>query len=65
MYRVDWLQFTAAIVALVAYGITIWACFAFYLPWPVTTPAMLVALAAGCVWSWRRDLHEREGASHE
>lgn len=59
MYRVDWIQLAAAIVALVAYGITIGACFAYRVPWPITTPSMLVTFGAGCVWSWRRDLHER------
>ena len=55
----DWVQFTAALVALVAYGTTIWACFAFYLPWPVTTPGMIVAFLASGIWSHRRDVHER------
>lgn len=61
MYRVDWLQFVAAIVALTAYGVVIWACFALYLPWPVSTPGMIVAFLASGVWSHRRDLHERGG----
>lgn len=61
MYRVDWVQFLAAVVALVAYGITLGACFAYRVPWPITTPAMLTTFAAGCVWSWRRDIHERAG----
>ena len=67
-YRIDWLQFAAALTALVAYGVVIWSCFALYLPWPVSTPGMIVAfLASGMivaflasgVWSHRRDVHER------
>lgn len=61
MYRIDWIQFLAAIVALVAYGVTIGACFAYRVPWPVTTPALLVTFGAAGVWSWRRDMHERGG----
>lgn len=64
-YRIDWIQFLAAIVALISYAATIVACFAFYVPWPVSTPAMVLAFLASGVWSHRRDLHEREGASHE
>lgn len=64
-YRIDWLQFLAALTALVAYGVVIWSCFALYLPWPVSTPAMVLAFVASGVWSHRRDLHEREGACHE
>lgn len=58
-YTVDWVQFTAALVALVAYGTTIWACFAFYIPWPVTVPLMALTITAFSVWSHRRDVHER------
>lgn len=65
MYRVDWIQFLAAIVALVAYGFTIWACVAYRVPWPVTTPAMLTTFGAACVWSHRRDLHERTGGGDQ
>ena len=38
-YRIDWVQFFAALVALASYGATIAAMFAFYIPWPVTVPA--------------------------
>lgn len=65
MYRVDWPQFAAAIVALISYAATIVACFAFYIPWPITVPLMVVTITASGVWSHRRDLHEREGASRE
>jgi hypothetical protein len=65
MYRVDWIQFLAAIVALISYAATIVACFAFYVPWPITVPLMAVTMIASAVWSHRRDLHEREGAPHE
>ena len=59
--RVDWIQLAAAIVALVAYGVTIIACFAYRVPWPITTPALLTTFGAGCVWSWRREANERTG----
>lgn len=64
-YRIDWTQFLAALVALACYGATIAAMFAFYIPWPVTVPLMTVTVAAAGVWLHRRDLNEREGASHE
>lgn len=64
-YRIDWIQFLAALVALASYGATIVAMFAFYIPWPVTVPLMTVTFIAACVWLHRRDLHEREGAFHE
>lgn len=61
MYRVDWIQFLAAILSLIAYGIVIGACFAYRVPWPITTPALLTTFGAGCVWSWRRETHESGG----
>ena len=61
MYRVDWLQFTAAILALTSYAATIVAMFAFYIPWPVTVPLMTVTFIAAGVWLHRRDVHERGG----
>ena len=64
-YRIDWLQFAAALTALTAYGVVIWSCFAMYLPWPVSTPGMIVAFVASGVWSHRRSLNEAERAAHE
>lgn len=58
-YRIDWTQFLAALVALASYGATIAAMFAFYIPWPVTAPLMMLTLTAAGVWSHRRDVHER------
>lgn len=60
-YRIDWIQFLAAILALISYAATIVACFAFYVPWPITVPLMFVTMVASAVWSHRRDLHERGG----
>ncbi len=62
-YRIDWIQFLAAILALTSYAATIVACFAFYIPWPVTLPLMTLTLTAAGVWSHRRDLHETEGGA--
>lgn len=64
-YRIDWVQFFAALVALACYGATIAAMFAFYIPWPVTVPLMTVTVAAAGVWLHRRDIHEKGGNSHE
>ena len=60
IYRIDWTQFIAALVALASYAATIAACFMFYVPWPVTVPLMTLTLTAAGVWSYRRDLHEVE-----
>lgn len=61
MYRVDWIQFLAAIVALISYAATIGACFMFYVPWPITVPLMAVTFIASGIWSHRRDVNERSG----
>ena len=61
-YRIDWIQFLAAILALTSYSATIVACFAFYVPWPITVPLMVVTMSASAVWSSRRDRHETQGA---
>ena len=63
-YRIDWLQFFAALVALASYGATIAAMFAFYIPWTVTVPLMTVTFIASGIWSHRRDVNEG-GASNE
>lgn len=62
-YRIDWIQFLAAIASIICYGATIAACFAFYVPWPITVPLMAVTLGASAVWSFRRDQHETQGAT--
>lgn len=62
-YRIDWIQFLAAIAAIVCYAATIAACFAFYVPWPITVPLMAITLAASAVWSFRRDQHETQGVT--
>lgn len=57
-YRIDWIQFLSALVALVSYAATIIAMFAFYIPWPVTVPLMTVTFIAAGIWSHRRDVNE-------
>jgi lipoprotein len=64
-YRIDWIQFVSAILALTSYAATIVACFAFYIPWPITVPLMFVTVIASALWSHRYDINEREGARHE
>ena len=62
-YRIDWIQFLAAILALTSYAATIVAMFAFYIPWPITVPLMAVTMIAAAVWSHRRDQNETRGAT--
>lgn len=62
-YHIDWIQFLAAILALTSYAATIVACFAAYVPWPITVPLMVVTMVASAVWSSRRDRHETQGAT--
>lgn len=64
-YRIDWIQFLAAIAAIVCYGATIAAMFAFYIPWPITVPLMTLTLTAAGVWAHRRDVNEIGAASNE
>lgn len=64
-YRIDWIQFLAAILALTSYAATIVACFVFYVPWPITVPLMAATLGASALWSLRRDMHEIGAASNE
>lgn len=59
-YRIDWIQFLSALVALMSYVATIIAMFAFYIPWPVTVPLMTVTFIAAGIWSHRRDVNEGE-----
>ena len=64
-YRIDWLQFLAALVALASYAATIAAMFAFYIPWPVTVPLMTVTFIAAGIWSHRRDVNEIGATSND
>ena len=64
-YRIDWLQFIAALVALASYAATIAAMFAFYIPWPVTVPLMTVTFIAAGIWSHRRDVNEIGATSND
>lgn len=64
-YRIDWIQFVAALVTIAAYTAALVACVTMYLPWPVTVPALLVAAVASCVWLHRHDLNERKEASND
>ena len=62
-YHIDWIQFLAAIIALTSYAATIVACFAFYVPWPITIPLMVMTMSTSAVWSFRRDQHETQGVA--
>lgn len=62
-YRIDWIQFLAAIVMLVTYFVTIVLCAIG--AWPHAAISAIATFVAFGVWLYRRDLHEREGASHE
>ena len=62
-YHIDWIQFLAAILALTTYAATIVACFAFYVPGPITVPLMVMTMSASAVWSHRRDQHETQGVA--
>ena len=64
-YRIDWLQFLAALLALTSYAATIVAMFAFYIPWPVTVPLMTVTFIAAGIWSHRRDVNEIGATSND
>lgn len=61
-YHIDWIQFLTAIIALTSYAAIIVACFAFYVPWPITVPLAGFTMVASAVWSFRRDQHETQGA---
>ena len=63
-FRIDWLQFIAAIAMLVTYFVTIVLCAIGAWPREAIASALATFVAFG-VWLYRRDLHEREGASHE
>lgn len=63
-YRIDWIQFLAAIAMLITYFVTIVLCAIGAWPRGAIASALATFAAFG-VWLYRRDLHEREGASHE
>ena len=63
-YRIDWIQFLAAIAMLVTYVVTVVLCAIGAWPRAAIASALATFVAFG-VWLYRRDLHEREGASHE
>lgn len=60
-YRVDWVQLGAALVMLLGYLAVLVLCFAPVPPSPVSTPVMLVTLAATTVWLARREEHDGGG----
>lgn len=61
-YRIDWIQFVAAVTTLIALAAVMWAVFALYIAWPVATPGMVTALIASGVWSHRHEVNaEQEG----
>lgn len=60
-YRIDWIQFVAALVTIAAFTAALVACVTMYLPWPVTVPALTVAAVASCVWLHRYDVNNNEG----
>lgn len=59
-YRVDWIQFVAALVTLAAFAAALVACVTMYLPWPVTVPALTLAAIASCVWQHRYEINSKE-----
>ena len=63
-YRIDWIQFLAAIAMLITYFVTIVLCAIGAWPRAAIASALTTFVAFG-VWSHRRDLHEREGAPRE
>ena len=60
-YRVDWIQFVAALVTIAAFTAALVACVTMYLPWPVTVPALTLAAIASCVWQHRYEANKHEG----
>ena len=63
-YRIDWIQFLAAIAMLITYFVTIVLCAIGAWPRAAIASALATFVAFG-MWLYRRDLHDREGASHE
>lgn len=59
-YRIDWIQFTAALITIAAFTAALVACVTMYLPWPVTVPALTVAAIASCVWQHRYEANNSE-----
>lgn len=60
MYRIDWIQFAAALATIAAFAAALVACVTMYLPWPVTVPALTVAAIASCVWLHRYEINAKE-----
>lgn len=60
-YRIDWIQFIAALITIAAFTAALIACATMYLPWPVTVPALTVAAIASCVWQHRYEANSHEG----
>lgn len=59
-YRIDWLQFLAAIAMLVTYFVTIVLCATGARPHAAIASALTTFVAFG-VWLYRRDANERAG----
>lgn len=60
-YRIDWIQFCAALVTLTSFFAALVACVTMYLPWPVTVPALTLAAIASCIWLHRYEANNNEG----
>lgn len=61
-YHVDWVQFSATILAIVCLAGAAVSMFVLpRQPWPVTMPLLYVATLAGCVVDARMEDHWREG----
>nr|DAV34555.1 MAG TPA: hypothetical protein [Caudoviricetes sp.] len=59
-YRIDWIQFAAALITIAAFTAALIACVTMYLPWPVTVPTLTVAAIASCVWQHRYEANKHE-----
>lgn len=59
-YRIDWIQFAAALITIAAFAAALIACVTMYLPWPVTVPALTVAAITSCVWQHRYESNNNE-----
>lgn len=59
-YRIDWIQFIAALITIAAFTAALVACVTMYLPRPVTFPALTVAAIASCVWQHRYEANNSE-----
>lgn len=59
-YKIDWIQFASLIIAFTAYAGVIWVMFAYWAPWPITFPLIIIAAVASGTWSYRYSLHEEK-----